>query len=302
MDWLNYHHLLYFWTTARLSSVSRAAEELHLAQPTISAQLRSLEQSLGHKLFARRGRNLVLTEQGQAVFRYAEEIFSLGRELSQVVRGEGNANKRPRFSVGISDALPKLTTYRLLEPALQLDREFRLYLRIDKTERLLADLSINLLDIVLTDAPLTHNVNVRAYNHELGSCGVTVFGTRTLAKRFRKGFPESLHGAPMLLQTRNTALRQSLDQWFQSRKIEPDIVGEVEDVAMLQVLGQHGRGIFAAPSVVTKRICKHYEVVVLGELPEVRERFYAISVERRLQHPAVVAISEAARNRLFVGS
>lgn len=300
MDWLNYHHLLYFWTTARLSSVSRAAEELHLAQPTISAQLRSLEQSLGHKLFVRRGRNLALTEQGQAVFRYAEEIFSLGRELAQVVRGEGNAHKRPRFSVGISDALPKLTTYRLLEPALELDQEFRLYLRIDKTERLVADLSIHLLDIVLTDAPLTHNVNVRAYNHELGGCGVTIFGTPAFAKRFRKGFPGSLHGAPMLLQTRNTALRQSLDQWFQANKIDPDIVAEVEDVAMLQVLGQHSRGIFAAPSVVAKRICKHYGVVVIGELPEVRERFYAISVERRLQHPAVVAISEAARNRLFV--
>lgn len=302
MDWLNYHHLLYFWTTARLSSVSRAAEELHLAQPTISAQLRSLEQALGHKLFVRRGRNLILTEQGQAVFRYAEEIFSLGRELTQVVRGEGNAGKRPRFSVGISDSLPKLTTYRLLEPALHLEQDFRLYLRIDKTERLLADLSIHLLDIVLTDAPLTHNVNVRAYNHQLGDCGVTVFGAKSITKRLRKGFPRSLHGAPMLLQTRNTALRQSLDQWFQANKIEPEIVGEVEDVAMLQVLGQHGRGIFAAPSVVSQQICKHYEVVVLGELPEVRERFYAISVERRLQHPAVVAISEAARNRLFVGS
>jgi len=299
MDWLNYHHLLYFWTTARLGSVSRAAEELHLAQPTISAQLRALEQSFGHKLFVRRGRNLALTNSGQTVFRYAEEIFSLGRELGAAMRGEAGVERHARFAIGIADSLPKLTTYRLLEPALKFRDSLRLFVRIDKADRLLADLAVHHLDLVLTDAPLTHDVSVRAYNHLLGECGVNVFGAPELAERYRKGFPKSLSGAPFLLQTRNTTLRQNLEQWFEARGIRPQVTGEVEDMAMLQVLGQHGHGLFVAPSVVADRICKHYEVITLGELPEVRERFYAISVERRLQHPAVVAISEAARNRLF---
>ncbi len=299
MDWLNYHHLLYFWTTARQGSVSRAAEELHLAQPTISAQLRALERALGHKLFVRRGRNLTLTDAGQAAYRYADEIFALGRELGAAMRGETEQGRQTRFAVGISDSLPKLTTYRLLEPSLRGHDPYRLYVRIDKTERLLADLAVHHLDLVLTDAPLTHRLSVRAYNHLLGECGVTVFGTAKLADKYRTGFPGSLQGAPMLLQTRNTMLRQTLDQWFEARELRPQITAEVEDMAMLQVLGQHGYGLFVAPSVVSSRICKHYEVEALGELPEVRERFYAISVERRLQHPAVVAISEAARNRLF---
>ena len=299
MDWLNYHHLLYFWTTARLGSVSRAAEELHLAQPTISAQLRSLEHALGHKLFVRRGRHLSLTESGHAVFRYAEEILALGRELGAAMRGEAGAGRHARFAVGIADSLPKLTTYRLLEPALRFRDSLRLFVRIDKAERLLADLAVHHLDLVLTDATLTHNVSVRAYNHLLGECGVNVFGAKALAERYRKGFPKSLNGAPFLLQTRNTTLRQNLEQWFDAHGTRPHVTGEVEDMAMLQVLGQHGHGLFVAPSVVADRICKHYEVTTLGELPEVRERFYAISVERRLQHPAVVAISEAARNRLF---
>lgn len=299
MKWLNYHHLLYFWTTARLGSVTRAAEELHLAQPTVSAQLRALERALGHKLFARRGRNLTLTDSGQAVFRYAEEIFALGRELGAAMRGEAEFGRQARFAVGISDSLPELTTYRLLEPALRGSESYRLYVRIDKAERLLADLAIHHLDLVLTDAPLTHDVNVRAYHHLLGECGVGVFGASDLAEKYRANFPRSLHGAPMLLQTRNTMLRQTLDQWFEALEIRPQVTGEVEDMAMLQVLGQHGYGLFVAPTVVAGRICEHYEVTVLGELPEVRERFYAISAERRLQHPAAVAISEAARNRLF---
>jgi LysR family transcriptional activator of nhaA len=302
MEWLNYHHLLYFWTAVRLGSVSRAAEELHLAQATVSAQLRSLERSLGHKLFVRRGRSLSVSDAGQAVFRYAEEIFSLGRELGAAMRGEATYSRQARFAVGISDSLPKLTAYRLLEPALQPAKPFRPYVRIDKAERLLADLSIHHLDVVLTDAPLTHNLNVRAYNHLLGECGVNVFGVRELVEKYRDGFPNSLHGAPMLMQTRNTPLRQTLDQWFESHDLRPQLAGEVEDMAMLQVLGQHGHGLFVAPSVVAAKICKHYEVTTLGELPEVRARFYAISLERRLQHPAVVALSEAARKGLFAAA
>jgi LysR family transcriptional activator of nhaA len=297
VDSLNYHHLMYFWIVAREGSVSKATKVLHLAQPTISAQIRALERTLGFSLFNKEGRGLVMTERGQAVYRYADEIFSLGREMLQNVRGSQAPS--PRFSVGISDSLPKLTTYRLLEPALHLQPAHQLYLRIDKTERLLADLSIQLLDIVITDAPMTHTVKIRAFNHLLGDSSVTVFGTRQLAEQHGHDFPRSLHGAPLILQTLNCALRQSLEQWFNDEQIEPQIVAEVEDVAMLQTLGQHGLGLFAAPTVVAERVCSQYDVVALGELPHVREQFYAISIDRRLQHPAVVAISQGARERLF---
>ena len=299
MDWLNYHHLLYFWTVAKQGSVSRAAEQLHLRQPTVSAQIRTLEQSLGQKLFTKRGRNLVLTDQGQVVFRYADEIFGLGRELVQTLRGSGGeTGQARRFAVGVSDSLPKLTTYRLLEPALTLDPPMRLYMRVDKTDRLLGELALHGLDLVLTDTPMPPT-NVRAFSHVLGECGVTVFGTPELAARYRDGFPGSLDGAPMLLPTRNTALRHSLELYFDAEGLAPQIVGEVEDMAVLQVLGRHGLGLFAAPSVVEDDIRRQYDVEVVGRLDRVRERFYAISVERRLRHPAVVAISERARGRLF---
>ena len=211
MEWLNYHHLLYFWTVAKEGSVSKAAEILHISQPTVSAQLKSLERSLGQRLFERRGRSLVLTKEGEAVFRYADEIFSLGRELLQTVKGESVATAR-RFRVGISDALPKLTTYRLLEPALAMQPSFRLHVRIDKTDKLLAELAVHAVDLVLADAPMMPSLRVRAFNHLLGETSVSIFGTAALARTVRKGFPGSLHGAPMLLQTTNTSMRQSLDQ------------------------------------------------------------------------------------------
>lgn len=298
MDWLNYHHLLYFWTVAKEGGVSAAAEALHVSQPTVSAQLRALERALGQKLFERHGRSLKLSTRGEAVFRYADEIFSLGRELLQTVKGEPHAAPR-RFRVGVSDALPKLTTYRLLEPALVMQPAFRLHVRIDKTERLLGELAIHALDLVVADAPMTPSLRVRAFNHLLGETSVSIFGTAHLARAVRRGFPGSLHGAPMLLPTSNTAVRQSLDQWFDVHDIEPHVVGEVEDMAMLQTLGEHGLGLFAAPSVVRTEICRRYHVVCVGELEKVREKFYAISVERRISHPAVRVIADQAKRRLF---
>lgn len=298
MDWLNYHHLLYFWTVAKEGGVSAAAEALHVAQPTVSAQLRALERSLGQKLFERHGRRLKLSARGEAVFRYADEIFSLGRELLQTVKGDPQAAPR-RFRVGISDGLPKITTYRLLEPALVMQPAFRLHVRIDKTERLLGELAIHALDLVLADAPMTPSLRVRAFNHLLGETSVSIFGTAELTRTFRRGFPGSLHGAPMLLQTSNTAVRQSLDQWFDVHQVEPQIVGEVEDMAMLQTLGEHGLGLFAAPTVVSTEICRRYHVNCVGELEKVREKFFAISVERRITHPAVRVIADQAKRRLF---
>jgi LysR family transcriptional activator of nhaA len=298
MDWLNYHHLHYFWTVAKEGSVSRAAAALHVAQPTVSAQLRSLERALKQRLFERQGRHLKLTAEGEAVFRYADEIFSLGRELMQTVRGESQATTK-KFRVGVSDSLPKVTTYRILEPALVLQPAFRLHVRIDKTERLLGELAIHGLDIVIADSPMTPSLRVRAYSHLLGETSVSIFGAAALARTVRKGFPQSLHGAPVLLQTANTAVRQSLDQWFDVHRIEPKIVGEIEDMAMLQTLGEHGLGLFAAPTVVRREICRRYHVARIGELDRVRERFYAISVERRITHPAVKLIADQAKQRLF---
>ena len=298
MDWLNYHHLLYFWTVAKENSVSKAAAALHVAQPTVSAQLRSLERSLGQKLFERQGRHLKLTLEGEKVFRYADEIFSLGRELLQSVKGEP-LHAPKRFRVGVSDALPKLTTYRLIEPALAMQPAFRLHVRIDKTERLLGELAVHAVDLVIADAPMMPSLRVRAFNHLLGETSVSIFGAAELARSVRRDFPRSLHGAPLLLQTTNTAMRQSLDQRFDAHRVEPNVVGEVEDMAMLQTLGEHGLGLFAAPTVVRKEICRRYNVVCVGELDRVREKFYAISVERRISHPAVRLIADQAKRRLF---
>lgn len=296
---LNYQHLLYFWVVAREGSIARATTVLHLTQPTISAQLKLLEGALGAPLFARRGRARELTETGHLVFTYADEIFRTGRELTAALhRGTGAAPSR--LIVGISDALPKLTTWRLLKPALDLVPRLRLTCRIDKTERLVADLAVHALDLVLADTPVSPALPVRMFNHLLGECGVTIFGVDALARQHRRGFPQSLDGAPFLLPTENTATRRSFDAWCLAHDIAPHIVAEVEDVAILQVFGQEGMGLFAAPTVVEAQIKRHYGVRVVGSLPEVRERFYAISAERKLAHPAVLALTESARTRLFV--
>ena len=244
MEWLNYHHLLYFWTTARLGSVRRAADELHLTQPTVSAQLRALERALGHKLFARCGRTVALTESGQAAFRYAEEIFDLGRELSAVMRGEVERKRRARFNVGVSNSLHKLTAGRLLEPVSRQSDSWQLCIRVDKPERLAADLAIRYLDLLLTDAPLARNAGVRAHHHLLGGCGVQFLGAPALIRQYHDGFPRSLQGAPLLLPTRGTTLRQALDAWLESEGLRPQIVAESDDSAMLEAparAGQDGR-------------------------------------------------------------
>jgi LysR family transcriptional activator of nhaA len=298
MEWLNYHHLLYFWTVANEGSIARACEKLLLAQPTISGQLRALERSLGDKLFARSGRGLVLTETGQTVYRYADEIFSLGKELADTLKGRPTG--RPlRLRVGVADVLPKIVSYRLLEPALHLTEPVQIICREGKPDRLLAELSLHGLDIVLTDAPVGPSVKVRAFSHLLGECGVSIVAAAELAKRLRKRFPQSLDGAPFLLPTDNTVLRRSLDQWFEAKGIRPVIRAECEDSALLKAFGQDGIGAFSVPSVVEKEVCRQYRVNPIGRVEEVKERFFAISVERKLKHPAVVAISDAARQKLF---
>jgi LysR family transcriptional activator of nhaA len=298
MEWLNYHHLLYFWTVAREGSIARASEKLHLSQPTISAQLRRLERSLKEKLFRRVGRNLVLTDVGQFVYRYADEIFALGKELMDGLQGRPTGQPL-RLVVGIADVVPKLIAYRLIEPALRLAGPVQVTCHEDRPERLLAELSVHGNDIVLTDSPVPPTVKVRAYSHLLGECSVTIFGTERLASAYRSGFPRSLDGAPFLLPTTNTSLRRSLDQWFEAESLHPVVRGEFQDSALMKIFGQAGEGLFPSASVIEDELRQQYGVQVVGRTEAVRERFYAISVERKLKHPAVVAISETARRKLF---
>lgn len=301
MDWLNYHHLFYFWTVAKEGSIASACQRLRLAQPTISGQLRQLEETLGEKLFARAGRGLVLTEVGQLAYRYADEIFGLGQELQDVLKG-GPRGRPMRLVVGISEVLPKLIAYRILQPALNLPQAVQLVCYEDKPERLLADLSEHKLDVVLSDSPLSAAVRVKAFNHTLGACGVKLFGAPAFAARYRKRFPASLDGAPFLLPSEGSSLRRSLEQWFDERGIRPRVVGEFQDSALMNTFGQAGAGIFAAPSAVEQEVRAQYRVSAIGSLDSVVERFYVLSVERKLKHPAVVAISEAARGQLFAAS
>ncbi len=298
MPSLNYKHLLYFWTVARVGSIARACKELHVTQPAISAQLQKLEQQLGEPLFTRRGRGLALTEAGRTAFQYADEIFSLGRELTETLRGRPTG-KPMRLTVGVTDAFPKLLAYRILAPALRMDPPVHLVLQDDHPTRLFAELSVKEVDLVLADAPLPPTAPLRAYNHLLGECGVTFFAARALADELAADFPRSLHGAPLLMPQEGTTLRRSLSQWFMSMEIEPRIVAEVGDSALLKTFGQAGMGVFAAPAAIESEIRRQYGVAVVGKVEELRERFYAISVERKLTHPAVVTITQSARESLF---
>ena len=297
MRWLNYHHLLYFWTVAREGSVTKACRSLHLTQPTVSAQLKALEKSVKSPLFERRGRSMTLTDAGKTVYRYADEIFSLGRELEDVVRGRP-AGGTIRLVVGIADTLPKLVVHRLLRPAFHIGDEVRVTCIDGPPDRLMAQLALHELDIVLSDSPANPQIGLRAYNHLLGESGVTFFGTAGLVKQHRRGFPASLNGAPFLMPLGNSVLGRSLEQWFDDRSIRPTIRGEFADSALLKVFGAEGEGIFAAPSVVEEEVRGAYRVGILGRAEKLRERFYAISVEKRMQHPAVVAISKSARQSM----
>jgi LysR family transcriptional regulator, transcriptional activator of nhaA len=298
MEWLNYHHLLYFWIVAREGSLVRASAKIRLSPSTVSSQIRALENATGEKLFIRKSRGLELTDMGRVVYRYAEEIFTLGRELQNTLAGRP-VDKPTSLVVGVADVLPKLVARLLLEPALRLTGPVHLICRDDKPERLFAELAVHGLDVVLSDAPVGPSARDRVFSHLLGECDVTLFASEPLAAIHRRGFPRSLDGAPFLLPTENTALRRSLDHWFAAQSIRPHVVGEFEDSALLKVFGQTGTGIFAAASVISKEVQRQYQVRPIGRLGDVRERFYAISVDRRLKHPAVVAISEEAKNKIF---
>jgi LysR family transcriptional activator of nhaA len=295
VEWLNYHHLLYFWTAAREGGITRAAKKLRLAQPTVSEQIKRLEELLGSPLFERRGRSLVLTEFGRTVYGYADEIFSLGRELLDAAKTQGGGRPR-RLVVGVADVLPKLIVYRLLEPALKLGIE--LVCREDHVDQLLASLSIHELDLVLSDSPVGAHVGVRAFNHLLGESSVSFFAIKDQAARLKRAFPESLNGERFLYPEEQTVLRRSLDTYFEDSGVHPKFAAEFADLALAMSFGQAGAGIFAGPTVIEREIKKQYGVAVIGRARQVKERYYAISGERRLAHPGVLAISQAARRLL----
>lgn len=295
---LNYHHLHLFRTVARAGTLARAAAELQLTEPTLSTQIKTLEQQFGQPLFSRTARRLQLTDAGQTALRYADDIFALGDELSQAMAG-GPSDRPRRLLVGITDVVPKLIAYRLIEPALRSLDGIALSCLDDTPERLMAALSVHALDLLITDAPVTPRANVRAFNHLLGECGTTIFGTPELAALYATGFPQSLHGAPFLLPQQASTIRRGLDSWFQKHDVLPAITGEYADSALMKVFGQNGYGLFAAPTVLDAQIVKQHGVEIVGRLPEIRQQFYAISAERRVEHPAVTMIVRSAGLRLF---
>lgn len=292
---LNYQHLLYFWSVVRTGSITRACEELALSAPTVSAQLRTLEERLGEKLLTKSGRRLVPTEVGRLVYSYAQEIFGLGRDLVEAL--EHRPSQRPlRLVVGIDDVLPKEIAQRLLEPALHLTQPVRITCREGTLERLVADLAVHELDVVLSDAPVTPTLNVRAYSHALGGCGVCWMATPAIAASLRRGFPRSLDGVPMLLPTEDTAIRRSLDQWLERQDVHPLLAGEFEDYALLREFARAGHGFAPVPLVQEQQFRKQFGFVRVGLVQAVRAEFFAISVERSIRHPAVAAIVDGARH------
>ncbi|MDO8179608.1 MAG: transcriptional activator NhaR [Undibacterium sp.] len=298
MSSINYKHLHYFWVVAKAGSIARASEQLHLTPQTISGQLSLFESVQGEQLFKKSGRNLELTEAGRLVLSYAEEIFSLGQELEQVLHHRPT-ERTVQLRVGVSDAVAKAVAYRLLEPALALPQTLRINCREGKLEYLLAELAMHKLDIVITDTPMPPTVNVRGFTHQLGECGISFFATKALLQEYPAPFPACLDGAPLLLPGEDSALRSKLMHWLNAQQLHPRIAGEFDDSALMSAFGQAGAGFFAAPSAIADMVMRQYDVQLLGSTDEIKEQFYAISVQRKLTHPAVLAISRAAQKTLF---
>ena len=295
---INYKHLHYFWAVAKEGGIARASERLNLTPQTISGQLSLLEEHLGEALFTRVGRNLELTETGRLVLSYADEIFSLGGELEEMVHNLPDG--RPLlFKVGVTDVVPKSIAYRLLAPALQLPEPVRIVCREGAIDVLLAELAVHRVELVIADGPIPPGVNVRGFNHQLGDCGITFLVTPRLARKLGKNFPHSLNGAPLLMPGDMTVVRRRLMRWLDGLHIHPRIVGEFDDSALMKAFGRSGAGVFIAPTPIAAEVEKQFGVVSIGQTDEVREEFYAISVERKISHPAVAEITETAREWLF---
>jgi len=299
-EMINYKHLHYFWVVAKAGSIARASEKLHITPQTISGQLSLLEENLDESLFSRVGRNLELTDTGRLVLSYAEEIFSLGGELEEMLRNLPQERDRSIvFKVGVADVVPKSIAYRLLAPALQLPEPVRIICREGSVDSLLAELALHKVDLVIADSPIPPSINVRGFNHPLGDCGITFFAAPQLARKLGKNFPQNLNGMPLLVPGEMTVTRSHLIKWLDGQHIYPHIVGEFDDSALMKAFGRTGTGVFIAATPIAEEVKKQYGVIVIGQTNEIRERFYAISVERKISHPAVVAITETAREWLF---
>ena len=295
---LNYKHLHYFWVAAKEGGITRASEILNLTPQTISGQLSLLEEKIGTALFVRSGRTLELTETGQLVLSYAEEIFTLGKELEEAAHHLPHG--RPQnFKVGIAEVVPKSIAHKIIAPALRLPSPIRIVCRESSLDALLADLTIHRLDLVLADRKIPSSVSARAYNHKLGECGITFFATRTLKKEIAGKFPGCLDGIPLLIPGEVTIVRSRLLHWFRTLKIHPRIVGEFDDSALMKVFGRAGTGVFIAPTPIAPEVEKQYGVVSIGQTSEIKEEFFAISVERKITHPAVSAITQNTKQWLF---
>lgn len=293
---LNYKHLHYFRTVAKTGAINKAAEKLHLTPQTLSGQISTLETRLGVALFRRSGRRLELTDAGRTALTYADEIFQVGAELEDALQNNAAARVHP-FRVGIADVVPKAIAYQLLAPALTLPEPVRLVCREDRLAELAAELSLHRLDMVLADRPLPSSMDIRGYSHPLGECGIVFMAATALELDRAAGFPDCLHGAPLLIPGEDSALRIPLLRWLERRALEPTIVGEFDDSALMSAFGQAGAGVFPVPQTTAQAVMRQYGVVELGQTSDIRERFFIISVERRLSHPAVLAVSEAARRR-----
>lgn len=294
---INYKHLHYFWVVAKQGGISRASEHLHLTPQTISGQISLLESRFGEPLFTKVGRNLELTELGRLVLSYADEIFSLGGELEEAVRNLP-VDRPMIFKVGVSDVVPKSIAYRLLMPALKLPNSVRIVCKENSLENLLAELALHHIDMVIADSPIPAGLSVRGFNHKLGECGVSFLATSSLAKNLHKDFPQSLNGAPLLLPSEINLLQARLLEWLNGLHIYPRIVGEFDDSALMKAFGQGGAGVFIVPTAITSEVCRQLSVEIIGSTEEVREQFYAISVERKILHPAVAEITRTARDWL----
>ncbi len=301
MATLNYKHLRYFWMVAKSGSIARASEQLHLTPQSISGQLSEFEESLGVKLFRRVGRGLELTETGQRMLGYAEQIFTLGNELVESLRDDALAQSVP-FRVGIADSVPKMVAYRLVQPSLERDEPIKLVCREGRLATLLADLAVHRLDMVIADRPMPDHLNVRGYDHFLGESGVSVFAAKGLAKDEGATFPALLDGAPFLMPGAEVALHARLLRWFEAERLRPRIVGEFDDSALLKAFGQAGVGYFAAPTAIEDYVVRHYEVEVVGRIETVREQVYAITNERKLTHPIIASIYQFAKHDIFAGT
>jgi LysR family transcriptional activator of nhaA len=300
VSWLNYHHLLYFWTVAREGSIAKASTTLRLSPPTISEQIRSLEESLGTKLLEKQGRNLILTDAGRVALEYAEEIFTRGEELTEALSGN-KGSRMARFTIGIADVVPKLVAYRLILPALKLESPIRIVCRESSSDVLISQLAIREVDLVIADAPLNPTLRIQAFSHLLGQSGLSFFAHPRLARQTKGRFPMCLDGIPFLMPADNTDLRRSLEHWLDVHDVHPVIVGEFEDSALAAVFGEAAVGAFASPTPTESQVKRQYGLTVLGRARDLTASYYAISLDRRLKHPAVVAISEFAHKSVFQG-